>query len=94
MKSTLQGPPAFMKRRKQKSNLGRHKRNCSVCCHPKLAEIEADFISWQSPAAIAEEYGLADRASLYRHASGFSPLVAGISCRGTGGRKQIRVQEE
>ena len=66
MKSTSQGPPAFIKRREQKSNLGRHKRNCSVCCHPKLAEMEADFISWRSPAAIAKEYGLADRASVYR----------------------------
>jgi hypothetical protein len=36
--------------------------------HAKLAEIEADFITWRSPAAIAEEYGLADRTSVYRHA--------------------------
>jgi len=57
-----------MKRPKREPNLGRHKRNCSVCSHPKLAEIEADFISWRSPAAIAEEYSLADRASVYRHA--------------------------
>jgi hypothetical protein len=33
-----------------------------------LGEIEADFISWRSPTAIAQEYGLADRASVYRHA--------------------------
>jgi len=52
----------------KKPNLGRHKRNCSVCCHPKVAEIEGDFISWRSPAAIAQEYGLADRTSVYRHA--------------------------
>jgi hypothetical protein len=49
-------------------SLGRHKRNCSVCSHPQRAEIEADFISWRSPAAIAKEYGLADRTSVYRHA--------------------------
>jgi hypothetical protein len=49
-------------------NLGRHKRNCSVCSHPQQAEIEADFISWRSPAVIAREYGLADRTSVYRHA--------------------------
>jgi hypothetical protein len=30
--------------------------------------IEADFIAWRSPAAIAEEYKLADRTSVYRHA--------------------------
>jgi len=57
-----------MTRSEQKPNVGRHKRNCSVCCHPKLAEIEADFVSWKSPAAIAQEYGLADRTSVYRHA--------------------------
>jgi hypothetical protein len=49
-------------------SLGRHKRSCSVCRHEKRKEIEADFISWQSPATIAQEYGLADRASVYRHA--------------------------
>jgi hypothetical protein len=57
-----------MTRREQKPNLGRHRRNCSVCRHAKLSEIEADFISWRSPAAIATEYGLADRTSVYRHA--------------------------
>lgn len=49
-------------------SLGRHKRNCSVCTHEQCAEIEAAFIGWRSPAAIAEEYGLVDRASVYRHA--------------------------
>jgi hypothetical protein len=58
-------------RREQKPNPGRHKRNCSVCRHPKTEEIEADFISWRSPAAIAKEYRLADRTSIYRHAHAF-----------------------
>ncbi len=49
-------------------SIGRHRRNCSICAHAHGAEIEADFISWRSPAAIAEQYGLADRASVYRHA--------------------------
>jgi hypothetical protein len=49
-------------------SLGRHQRNCSVCAHPESEEIEADFIAWRSPAAIADEYRLADRASVYRHA--------------------------
>jgi hypothetical protein len=57
-----------MTRHERTPNLGRHKRNCSVCCHLKLAEIEADFISWRSPAAIAQDYGLADGTSVYRHA--------------------------
>ena len=40
-------------------NLGRHRRNCTICAHEKCAEIEADFINWKSPAAIATEYGIA-----------------------------------
>jgi len=39
-----------------------------VCRHAQREEIEAAFIGWRSPAAIAEEFGLADRASVYRHA--------------------------
>ena len=50
------------------TSLGRHRRNCTVCSHPKCADIEADFVSWRSPGAIAREFGLADRASVYRHA--------------------------
>jgi hypothetical protein len=53
------------------ASLGRHRRNCTVCAHPKCAEIEADFVSWRSPEVIAQEYGLADRASVYRHAHAF-----------------------
>jgi hypothetical protein len=53
-------------------NLGRHKRNCSVCCHDRCAEIEADFISWRSPTAIAKEYRLSGRTSVYRHAHALS----------------------
>jgi len=34
-------------------------------------EIEADFVGWKSPALIAQEYGLADRTSVYRHAHAF-----------------------
>ena len=49
-------------------SLGRHKRTCSVCHHEQREEIESAFIGWRSPAAIAEDYRLADRASVYRHA--------------------------
>jgi len=49
-------------------NLGRHQRTCSICAHQQREEIEAAFIAWRSPAAIKAEYGLADRASVYRHA--------------------------
>ncbi len=53
---------------KRRISLGRHKRQCSICCHPQREQIEADFIAWRSPVAIAKEYGLSDRASMYRHA--------------------------
>jgi len=50
------------------ANLGRHQRNCSICSNPERGQIEGEFVSWRSPAAIAEAYGLADRSSIYRHA--------------------------
>ena len=39
-----------------------------MCRHIKCAEIESDFVTWRSPAAIAKEYELSDRSSIYRHA--------------------------
>jgi hypothetical protein len=50
-------------------DVGRHRRTCTVCCHERRDEIESAFIAWRSPAAIAEEYGLGDRSSVYRHAN-------------------------
>jgi hypothetical protein len=50
------------------ASLGRHKRMCSVCRHEQREEIESAFIGWRSAASIAEEHGLTDRASIYRHA--------------------------
>lgn len=52
-------------------SLGRHRRNCTVCAHQKCEEIEQEFVSWRSPKQIVEEYGLADRTSVYRHAHAF-----------------------
>ena len=61
-----------MRRRGHKPvNLGRHKRNCKVCACEKCEEIEVDFVGWKSPALFPEEYGLADRGSVYRHAHAF-----------------------
>jgi hypothetical protein len=48
--------------------VNRHEGCCKVCQHEFRAEIEAKFLAWESPQKIAEEYGLADRASIYRHA--------------------------
>src|ERR1700738_3232669 len=52
-------------------SLGRHKRCCTVCSHPLKEEIERAFANWTSTKAIAEEFSLADRASVYRHAHAF-----------------------
>jgi hypothetical protein len=52
-------------------SLGRHKRTCSICAHAKRDEIESEFVSWKSPAAIATGFGLTDRTSVYRHAHAF-----------------------
>ena len=48
-------------------NLGRHTANCGICKHPQRDEIERKFLTWVGPAAIAEEYGLGDRTTVYRH---------------------------
>lgn len=47
---------------------GRHRASCTICARPEREAIEHDFVNWKSPIAIAVEYGLADRASIYRHA--------------------------
>lgn len=49
-------------------DLARHSRRCTVCSHPDRDAIEAEFIRWRSPIRIAEEYGIVDRRSIYRHA--------------------------
>lgn len=56
-------------------NLGRHQRNCCVCSHSEREEIEGEFVAWRSPAAIAETYRIADRASIYRHAHALGLFV-------------------
>lgn len=50
-------------------NPRRHQRCCKICSHKKREDIEQDFVAWKSPIAIAEEYGLADRMNVYRHAN-------------------------
>ena len=52
-------------------NLGRHKRNCSICSHPERDTIEQSFLHWHSPEEIAEQFGLPDWSSVYRHVRAF-----------------------
>jgi hypothetical protein len=49
-------------------NLGRHTAECKICSHPRRDEIEREFVNWRSPASIARQYKLTNRASIYRHA--------------------------
>jgi hypothetical protein len=49
-------------------DLDRHAAKCRICSHAQRHNIEADFVDWRSPAQIAQDYGLADRSSIYRHA--------------------------
>ena len=51
--------------------LNRHKGQCTICWHEKCKEIEAAFVAWESPATIAKDFHLADRATVYRHAHAF-----------------------
>ena len=44
----------------------RHTRKCAVCHHPDRDAIQADYLNFRSPAAIARDYGVADD-SVYRH---------------------------
>jgi hypothetical protein len=69
-RSSIAGMVVTMQRlRKEKPvSLGRHRRTCTICAHPEQFEIEQAFVTWASPAAIAQQYGIADRASVYRHA--------------------------
>lgn len=61
-------PTRRIKIKRSSVNVGRHKQNCSVCAHAQRVEIEAEFIAWRSPSTLAQQYGLPDRSSIYRHA--------------------------
>jgi hypothetical protein len=67
---------ANMKSAKREVGVERHSRNCTVCRHPQRDAIENAFVAWQSPAAIAADYGLSDRLCIYRHAHALDLFVA------------------
>lgn len=53
---------------KRTVNLGLHEANCTICAHARRENIERDFVAWRSRSAIAAEYALPDRSTVYRHA--------------------------
>ena len=62
-------PRATRQRSPRKTvSIGRHEANCTICAHAEREAIERDFVAWRSPVAITVEYGLTDRATVYRHA--------------------------
>lgn len=56
-------------------NRGWHEQNCGICNHEERENIERDFVAWRSPITIAAEYGLSNRATVYRHAHAFGLFV-------------------
>jgi hypothetical protein len=53
---------------------GRHENLCGICNHEDRKEIEREFLSWRSPESIVAEFGLGNRATVYRHAHAFGLL--------------------
>ncbi len=51
-------------------NLERHRGKCSVCQHPELAAIEADYLRWQTVESLRVKYDLPEN-SLNRHIKAF-----------------------
>jgi len=45
-----------------------HEAHCSICSHDLCQEIEQEFVHWESPRNIAEDYQVPLRA-VYRHAN-------------------------
>ncbi len=45
-----------------------HEAHCSICSHDLCHEIEQEFVHWESPRNIAEDYQVPLRA-VYRHAN-------------------------
>jgi hypothetical protein len=49
-------------------DLERHERGCKLCTHADRAEIESEFLAWESPSRLARRFKIT-RRSIYRHAS-------------------------
>src|SRR5579864_849051 len=71
---TLSSPRPPLRRR-SRPNLARHARKCAICNHPKREEIEDNFLRWDEPLQIYEEYDLPSISSLYRHAEAIGLLA-------------------
>ena len=50
------------------TSLERHARKCQICKHPDREEIDQEFLRWQHPIFIAEEFNLPETRIIYAHA--------------------------
>src|SRR5438128_12416090 len=66
------GGKADLAAAEKRISLGRHERECGICNHGQREDIEQDVTNWKSPIGITCDYGLADRATVYRHAHAFN----------------------
>jgi hypothetical protein len=57
--------------RARRRSLAMHSSQCTICRHPRRAEIERDFLDWVGCWTIVREYGLTSRNAIYRHAHAF-----------------------
>lgn len=48
--------------------LGRHERKCTICHHTEREAIEEEFVHWRSVSRLAQQYGIEDYRTIYRHA--------------------------
>jgi hypothetical protein len=49
------------------ADLQRHARKCAICNHADRESIEFEFIYWEDPVDLTEEYNLPSRSCVYRH---------------------------
>lgn len=62
------------RRRRQRAvpRMSDHARRCSVCRHPEREAIEEAFLDWGNVTRLTEEFHLAGRTAIYRHARALS----------------------
>jgi hypothetical protein len=62
-------PPSIASRLPEPTtDLERHSRKCLVCKHPDREQIDHEFLSWQHPEEIADDFDLPESRYIYRHA--------------------------
>lgn len=50
------------------ASLSHHEAHCTICQHPDRDAIDQAFLHWERPSAIAHNFNLGNRRTVYRHA--------------------------